>query len=139
MKRLPIIALLLLLSGPAWAGGEWLDGVAYPGSGSYRGDRAYNDPGRDKDGKPFWVGPRPDPFYGRVIICPHEPTYVLKDSEEQPTPSRWEYKIIPEAELEKWLNEGWELEKSYTVMESIKMNLPAAGEHPVSKAIIKRK
>jgi hypothetical protein len=54
----------------------------------------------------------------------------------------FEYKIVPEADLEKWLNAGWELDKAYSIYEARRnmQGYEIKGDVvPINKAIIKRK
>jgi hypothetical protein len=77
----------------------------------------------------------------RVVVGPSWTTENKPIIEIQIVPSRssYEYKIIPEADLDTWLNDGWECERVYSVVERTYPYKDWKDENPVNKAIIKRK
>ncbi len=101
-----IIAIVMMLSAPAWAGDT-------EGWGPYY----------DSFGNPFRI------IQGHPILRTQPPPGM------NTRPTQYEHKVIPESELEKWLNEGWEFVSAYTIMAG-STRYPA--HEPYNKAIIRR-
>ncbi len=86
-------------------------------------------------------------FHGRVIQLPPEWKLIPLENlpkpqpPARPKPCSWQYKTVPEQELESWLNKGWTFEAAYSevVQNSGATDYATRMGFTINKAIIKRR